>query len=78
MLLVGAVCCHKLVVAFCLGAELSAGGRQLYAIIPPISVYVVGSAMGIALGMIMEHDSLPGMVTVVPVLQVRFCFIITV
>ncbi|KAL1117793.1 hypothetical protein AAG570_004108 [Ranatra chinensis] len=69
MLLVGAVSCHKLVVAFCLGAELSSDGRPLYSVIPPIFVYVLGSALGILAGMFLHLGTNPEGNMVVPVFQ---------
>ncbi|KAK9507704.1 hypothetical protein O3M35_007500 [Rhynocoris fuscipes] len=69
ILLLAAICSHKLLVAFCLGAELSSGGKPLYAIIPSLSVFVIGSSVGIGLGIFLDlHDS-PFIATLSPVLQ---------
>ncbi|XP_014249323.1 zinc transporter ZIP1 [Cimex lectularius] len=69
LLLLLAVCCHKLLVAFCLGSELIADGRPTYKIVPPLSVFAVGSAAGIALGFVFQPDKMPSLNLLVPILQ---------
>ncbi|XP_073990115.1 zinc/iron regulated transporter-related protein 88E [Rhodnius prolixus] len=68
LLLFTAVCCHKLLVAFCLGAELSKGGQPLHTILPPLSVFVLGSSVGIGLGILLP-ESAPGVTMIEPILQ---------
>ena len=49
--LLGAVSSHKLVVSFCLGAELVGGGVPLIPHLVAVLVFSLGSAAGVALGM---------------------------
>lgn len=70
LLLVGAVACHKFVVAFCLGIELS--GNPLSTMtkhIIYISTFSLGTILGIGIGMALTNlpDSLKG--TAIPLLQ---------
>uniref|UniRef100_A0A023F6D3 Putative fe2+/zn2+ regulated transporter n=1 Tax=Triatoma infestans TaxID=30076 RepID=A0A023F6D3_TRIIF len=69
LLLLIAVCSHKLLVAFCLGAELSKDGQPLYTILPALSVFVAGSSAGIGLGIVLQPGNAPGLTKVEPVLQ---------
>lgn len=70
LLLLGAVCSHKLLVAFCLGTELISGGCHWYSLIVPLSVFVMGSDIGIVLGLIFEIDGSPMLKAVAPYIQV--------
>lgn len=49
--LLGAVSSHKLVVSFCLGAELVGGGVPLIPHLVAVLVFSLGSAAGVGLGM---------------------------
>uniref|UniRef100_A0A0V0GCJ3 Putative fe2+/zn2+ regulated transporter n=1 Tax=Triatoma dimidiata TaxID=72491 RepID=A0A0V0GCJ3_TRIDM len=69
LLLLTAVCSHKLLVAFCLGAELSRGGQPLFTILPALSVFVAGSSAGIGLGIVLQPGNVPGLTKIEPVLQ---------
>lgn len=69
LLLLGAVCSHKLLVAFCLGTELISGGSHWHSLIVPLSVFVFGSDIGIVLGLIFEIDGSPLLKAIVPYIQ---------
>ncbi|XP_014276165.1 zinc transporter ZIP1 [Halyomorpha halys] len=69
LLLLGAVCSHKLLVAFCLGTELISGGRHWYSLIVPLSVFVLGSDIGIILGLIFEIDGSSLAKAIIPYIQ---------
>lgn len=52
LVLLGAVCCHKFVVGFCLGVELSSSpGSRLRNLLIAIFVFASGSVVGIGVGM---------------------------
>ncbi|CAH1405540.1 unnamed protein product [Nezara viridula] len=69
LLLLGAVCSHKLLVAFCLGTELISVGRHWCSLIVPLSVFVLGSDIGIVLGLIFEVEGSPVMKAIIPYMQ---------
>lgn len=69
LLLLGAVCSHKLLVAFCLGAELVADGQPWQTLICPMSVFIFGSDVGIILGMIFQADDASGLHSTVPLIE---------
>ncbi|KAE8745423.1 hypothetical protein FOCC_FOCC007804 [Frankliniella occidentalis] len=58
LFLLGAVSSHKLVVSFCLGAELVGGGVGLVPHLVAVLVFALGSAAGVGVGMILY--ALPG------------------
>lgn len=51
LFLLGAVSSHKLVVSFCLGAELVGGGVALVPHVVAVLVFALGSAAGVGVGM---------------------------
>lgn len=68
VVLLTAVASHKLVVGFCLGVELSAGGRLRNNVIA-ILVFASGSVLGIAIGIgLVNIDSIEGG-SLLPILQ---------
>lgn len=70
LLLLGAVLTHKLVVAFCLGAELASDGRSFASLNRCLMVYAVGSAVGIPFGIGIDRSrSSSTTSTIIPVLQ---------
>lgn len=73
LLLLGAVASHKLVVGFCLGVELSSNPlNSMMRHFTSIAVFAFGSALGIAIGMMITGASakvIPN--TMVAALQVR-------
>lgn len=50
-MVLGAVSAHKLVLAFCLGIELSSSGYQAFSFVAAILVFSIGAPIGIAIGM---------------------------
>lgn len=73
LLLITAVACHKYVVGFCLGLEMSEGGHNrgsaLRNLLVPISIFAIGSMLGIALGMaLVDFKNLWSSATI-PILQ---------
>ncbi|KAK3930753.1 Zinc transporter ZIP1 [Frankliniella fusca] len=58
LFLLGAVSSHKLVVSFCLGAELVGGGVGLVPHLVAVLVFALGSAAGVGVGMVLY--ALPG------------------
>lgn len=69
-LLVGAVASHKLVVGFCLGAELSSGpGNTACRHFSSIIIFTMGSVAGIGIGMVVTDVSTEWTETVQPILQ---------
>ncbi|KAF6211089.1 hypothetical protein GE061_014202 [Apolygus lucorum] len=71
LVLLLAVCSHKLIVAFCLGAELDAStrGNSYRSILLPLSIFILGSDLGIALGAFIKPDP-NGVVSIaIPILQ---------
>lgn len=73
VLLVGAVSSHKLVVSFCLGAELASDGRSLAALSNSVLVYSLGSSLGIVLGAGLDQWRTAVNGVSIPVLQVNKC-----
>uniref|UniRef100_A0A0A9X609 Zinc transporter ZIP1 n=1 Tax=Lygus hesperus TaxID=30085 RepID=A0A0A9X609_LYGHE len=69
LVLLLAVCSHKLIVAFCLGAELSADGRPYRSTLLPLSIFILGSDLGIALGAFIKPDPMGVVSVAIPVLQ---------
>ena len=71
MVLVTAVASHKLVVGFCLGVELSTGGRLRNTVIA-ILVFSLGSVLGIGIGIgLVDMESIEGGL-LLPILQGNF------
>ncbi|XP_054283431.1 zinc transporter ZIP1-like [Macrosteles quadrilineatus] len=68
LLLLGAVSSHKLVVAFCLGAELASDGRSFLSLSRSMLIYSLGSSLGIVLGMLIDQKKSKSKVSI-PVLQ---------
>lgn len=72
----GAVLTHKLVVAFCLGAELASDGRSFASLNRCLMVYAVGSGIGIPFGIIIDRSRSSTTTSMtIPVLQVCCNFI---
>lgn len=70
LLLLSAVSSHKLVVAFCLGAELASDGRSFISLSQSMLVYSLGSTLGIVLGMLVDQWQTSVTFSSIPILQV--------
>ncbi|XP_039275097.1 zinc transporter ZIP2-like, partial [Nilaparvata lugens] len=66
LLLLAAISCHKLVVTFCLGAELLSDNTSHASYLLSLSLYALTSGLGIAIGMFIQPSESP----VIPLLQV--------
>ncbi|XP_067005358.1 zinc transporter ZIP1 [Anabrus simplex] len=69
LLLVGAVASHKLVVSFCLGAELVASGSSSQRLMSEMLLYAFGSSFGIGVGMLLLKSRSSLTSSTVPTLQ---------
>uniref|UniRef100_A0A1B6KG26 Zinc/iron transporter n=1 Tax=Graphocephala atropunctata TaxID=36148 RepID=A0A1B6KG26_9HEMI len=68
-LLLGAISSHKLVISFCLGAELASDGRSFFSLSQSMLVYSLGSSLGIVLGILIEKWQTTSTDVSIPVLQ---------
>ncbi|XP_075223909.1 zinc/iron regulated transporter-related protein 88E [Lycorma delicatula] len=65
ILLLLAVSCHKLVITFCLGAELMSDGSSFAMLFFSLSIYAVCSGLGVVIGTVLNSTN----TSVIPVLQ---------
>lgn len=74
MLLLGAICSHKLVVSFCLGNELSSNRGSVCRHIVYVAVFSFGSVVGILAGMVIDKIPRETLQVTFPILQVSTAY----